>query len=292
MSSQDRERSLSRLLESRWLRWAGKNVMLTVGLLMLAVLILLTVLIPIFVHIDALSISAATKLHPPSFANPLGTDELGRDQMSRLVVGAGISLSIAFAATALTASFGISLGMVSGQYPAADIVISQISDSLLIFPGVVLAIMILAALGPSEVNVVIAVFVLYVPRVIRTVRAAVIEYRDADFVMAARALGASDLRILALHIFPRAIGPIMVQLSLGFSSAILVEAGLSFLGLGAPPPAPTWGGMISGAREDIRTAPWLMIAPGALITYAVISLNLIGDGLRDMLDPRSRSIGQ
>jgi peptide/nickel transport system permease protein len=266
--------------------------MLTVGLLMLAVLILITVLIPIFVHIDALSISAATKLHPPSFANPLGTDELGRDQMSRLVVGAGISLSIAFAATALTAIFGISLGMVSGQYPAADIVISQISDSLLIFPGVVLAIMILAALGPSEVNVVIAVFVLYVPRVIRTVRAAVIEYRDADFVMAARSLGASDLRILALHIFPRAIGPIMVQLSLGFSSAILVEAGLSFLGLGAPPPAPTWGGMISGAREYIRTAPWLMIAPGALITYAVISLNLIGDGLRDMLDPRSRSIGQ
>jgi peptide/nickel transport system permease protein len=291
MSIRGREGSLFRLLESRWLRWAGKNVMLTVGLLMLAVLILLTVLIPIFVHIDPLSISAATKLHPPSFANPLGTDELGRDQMSRLVVGAGISLSIAFAATALTAIFGISLGMVSGQYPAADIVISQISDSLLIFPGVVLAIMILAALGPSEVNVVIAVFVLYVPRVIRTVRAAVIEYRDADFVMAARALGASDLRILALHIFPRAIGPIMVQLSLGFSSAILVEAGLSFLGLGAPPPAPTWGGMISGAREYIRTAPWLMIAPGVLITYAVISLNLIGDGLRDMLDPRSRSIG-
>lgn len=278
--------------ERHWLGWAGKNVMLTVGLLMLTVLILLTVLIPIFVHIDAFSISAATKLQPPSLGHPLGTDELGRDQMSRLVVGASISLRIAFAATALTAIFGISLGMVSGQYPVADIVISQISDSLLIFPGVVLAIMILAALGPSELNVVIAVFVLYVPRVIRTVRAAVIEYRGADFVMAARSLGASDLRVLSLHIFPRAIGPIMVQLSLGFSSAILVEAGLSFLGLGAPPPNPTWGGMISGAREYIRSAPWLMIAPGAIITYAVISLNLIGDGLRDMLDPRSRSIGQ
>lgn len=280
------------LSERHWLRWAGKNVMLTFGLLMLIVLILLTVLIPIFVHIDAFSISAATKLQPPSLGHPLGTDELGRDQMSRLVVGASISLRIAFAATALTAIFGISLGMVSGQYPVADIVICQISDSLLIFPGVVLAIMILAALGPSEVNVVIAVFVLYVPRVIRTVRAAVIEYRGSDFVMAARSLGASDLRVLSLHIFPRAIGPIMVQLSLGFSSAILVEAGLSFLGLGAPPPAPTWGGMISGAREYIRSAPWLMIAPGAIITYAVISLNLIGDGLRDMLDPRSRSIGQ
>ena len=279
-------------VERRWLRWAGKNVMLTVGLLMLALLILFTVLTPFVVPIDAFSISAATKLQPPSFSHPLGTDELGRDQMSRLVVGASISLRIAFAATALTAVFGISLGMVSGQYPVADIIISQISDSLLIFPGVVLAIMILAALGPSEINVVIAVFVLYVPRVIRTVRAAVIEYRSADFVMAARSLGASDLRVLSLHVFPRAIGPIMVQLSLGFSSAILVEAGLSFLGLGAPPPAPTWGGMISGAREFIRSAPWLIIAPGAIITYAVISLNLIGDGLRDMLDPRSRSIGQ
>ena len=278
--------------ERRWLRWAGKNVMLSVGLLMLTLLILFTLLTPFIVPIDAFSISAASKLQPPGLGHLLGTDELGRDQMSRLIVGANISLRIAFAATLLTAIFGISLGMVSGQYPVVDIFISQISDSLLIFPGVVLAIMILAALGPSEVNVVIAVFVLYVPRVIRTVRAAVIEYRGADFVMAARSLGASDLRILALHIFPRAIGPIMVQLSLGFSSAILVEAGLSFLGLGAPPPAPTWGGMISGARDYIRTAPWLMIAPGAIITYAVISLNLIGDGLRDMLDPRSRSIGQ
>lgn len=276
----------------RWLRWAGDNPMLTVGLLMLTLLILFTVLTPLFVSIDALGISADDKLRPPSWSQPLGTDELGRDQLSRLVVGAKISLRIAAVATALTALFGISLGMVSGQYPAIDVVISQISDSLLIFPGVVLAIMILAALGPSEVNVIIAVFVLYVPRVIRTVRAAVIEYRDADFVQAARSLGASDLRILFLHIFPRAIGPTMVQLSLGFSSAILVEAGLSFLGLGAPPPAPTWGGMISGAREYIRSAPWMMIAPGAIITYAVLSLNLIGDGLRDMLDPRSRSNGQ
>ncbi|MBK8085113.1 MAG: ABC transporter permease [Devosia sp.] len=266
--------------------------MLSVGLMMLTLLMLFTLLTPLLVPIDPLGISAVDKLLPPSLDHLLGTDELGRDQLSRLVVGSGISLRIAVAATALTAIFGIGLGMVSGQYPAIDIVVSQISDSLLIFPGVVLAIMILAALGPSELNVIIAVFVLYVPRVIRTVRAAVIEYRDADFVQAARSLGASDLRVLVLHIFPRAIGPTMVQLSLGFSSAILVEAGLSFLGLGAPPPAPTWGGMISGAREYIRTAPWLMIAPGAIITYAVLSLNLIGDGLRDMLDPRSRAAGQ
>ena len=277
---------------NRWLRWAGSNPMLVIGLLMLLLLVLFTVLTPLLVPLDALSISPTAKLQPPGWSHPLGTDDLGRDQLSRLVIGAGISLRIAIAATALTAVFGVGLGMVSGQYPAVDIVVSQVSDALLIFPGVVLAIMILAALGPSELNVMIAVFVLYVPRVIRTVRAAVIEYRDADFVLAARSLGASNLRILMLHIFPRAIGPTMVQLSLGFSSAILVEAGLSFLGLGAPPPAPTWGGMISGAREYIRTAPWMMIAPGAIITYAVLSLNFIGDGLRDMLDPRSRSAGQ
>lgn len=275
-----------------WLRWAVDNPMLTVGLLMLTLLILFILLTPLLVRIDPLGISAEAKLLPPGWGNLLGTDELGRDQLSRLVVGGTISLRIAFAATALTAIFGVGLGMLSGQYPAIDIVVSQISDSLLIFPGVVLAIMILAALGPSELNVMIAVFVLYVPRVIRTVRAAVIEYRDADFVQAARSLGASDIRILVLHIFPRAIGPTTVQLSLGFSSAILVEAGLSFLGLGAPPPEPTWGGMVSGAREYIRTAPWLIVAPGAIITYAVLSLNLIGDGLRDMLDPRSKSAGR
>lgn len=277
---------------ARWLGWLAGNPMLVFGLLMLALLILFTLFTPLLVHIDPLTISATDKLQPPSWSHPFGTDELGRDQLSRLVVGGGISLRIAFAATILTAIFGVGLGMVSGQYPAVDIVVSQISDSLLIFPGVVLAIMILAALGPSELNVMIAVFVLYVPRVIRTVRAAVLEFRDADFVLAARSLGASDLRVLVLHIFPRAIGPTMVQLSLGFSSAILVEAGLSFLGLGAPPPAPTWGGMVSGAREYIRSAPWLMIAPGAIITFAVLSLNLIGDGLRDMLDPRSKSAGR
>ena len=275
-----------------WLHWASNNPMLAFGLLMMTLLILFTVLTPLIMPIDALSISATAKLQPPGWDHLLGTDELGRDQLSRLVVGASISLRIAVAATSLTAVFGVGLGMISGQYPAIDLFVSQISDSLLIFPGVVLAIMILAALGPSELNVMIAVFVLYVPRVIRTVRAAVIEYRDADFVQAARSLGASNVRILLLHIFPRAIGPTMIQLSLGFSSAILVEAGLSFLGLGAPPPAPTWGGMISGAREYIRTAPWMMIAPGAIITYAVLSLNLIGDGLRDMLDPRSRSAGR
>jgi peptide/nickel transport system permease protein len=275
----------------RALAFASRNPMLCAGLAMVLLLVAVALLTPLLVPLDPYTISAADKLRPPGWSHPLGTDELGRDVFSRLVVGTHISLRIALLATALTAVFGIGLGMIAGRFPIADMVISQVSDALLIFPGVVLAIMILAALGPSEVNVVFAVFVLYVPRVIRTVRASVLEYRDADFVMAAQSIGAGTFRILALHIFPRAIGPIMVQLSLGFSSAILVEAGLSFLGLGAPPPAPTWGNMISGAREFIRSAPWLMIAPGALITFAVLGLNLIGDGLRDLLDPRTGRSG-
>ena len=267
--------------------WVIRNPMLCTGIAMLLLLAVAALLVPVLFPIDPFTISATDKLQPPGWLHPLGTDELGRDVLSRLLVGTQISLRIATLATLLTAAFGIGLGMIAGQFPAADIVISQISDALLMFPGVVLAIMILAALGPSEVNVVFAVFVLYVPRVIRTVRASVLEYRDADFVIAARSIGASKWRVLVLHILPRAVGPITVQLSLGFSSAILVEAGLSFLGLGAPPPAPTLGNMVAGAREFIRSAPWLMIAPGALITFTVLGLNLVGDGLRDLLDPRS-----
>lgn len=267
--------------------WVVRNPMLSTGIGLLLLLGVAALLVPVLFSIDPYTISAADKLQPPGWPHPLGTDELGRDVLSRLLVGTQISLRIATLATILIASFGIGLGMVAGQFPAADIVISQVSDALLMFPGVVLAIMILAALGPSEVNVVFAVFVLYVPRVIRTVRASVLEYRDADFVIAARSIGASKARVLFLHILPRAVGPITVQLSLAFSSAILVEAGLSFLGLGAPPPAPTLGNMVAGAREFIRSAPWLMIAPGALITYTVLGLNLVGDGLRDLLDPRT-----
>jgi len=266
--------------------------MLAVGLAILGGLLGLAYLTPVFVTLDPLAISGTTKLLPPGGAHLLGTDDLGRDVFARIVVGAHISLRIAFAATLLTAVFGIVLGMLSGQYRVADAIIGQISDALLVFPGFVLAIMILSAIGRSELNVILAVFVLYVPRLIRTVRASILEYRDADFVLAARTLGAGDLRILIIHIFPRAIGPVLVQLSLGFSSAILVEAGLSFLGLGSPPPAPSWGNMISGARDFTRTAPWLMIAPGAMIALTVLSLNLIGDGLRDMLDPRLQGRGR
>jgi peptide/nickel transport system permease protein len=264
----------------------GANPMLVSGCTILIPVIAVAVLAPTVTVIDPLAINASGKLLPPGTAHLLGTDEFGRDVLARIIIGARISLRVAFAATALTAVIGILLGTLSGQYRLADTIIGRVSDSLLIFPGFVLAIMILAAIGPAEINVVLAVVVLYVPRVIRTVRASVIEFRTADFVQAAHSVGVGDVRILLVHILPNAFGPVLVQLTFGFAWAILAEAGLSFLGLGPPPPNPSWGNMISDAREFIRTAPWLMIAPGTMISLAVLSLNLIGDGLRDMLDPR------
>jgi len=262
------------------------NPMLASGSIVLLLLILASVLLPLVIDIDPLGINVEEKLQPPGSVYWLGTDEFGRDVLARIVVGAHISLRVAFAATVITAIVGVLLGAISGQYRLADAIIGRFSDALMIFPGFVLAIMILAAIGPSELNVVLAVVVLYVPRVIRTVRASILEYKDADFVQAARTVGVGDFRLLLVHVLPRAYGPVMVQLTFGFAWAILVEAGLSFLGLGPPPPNPSWGNMISAAREFIRSAPWLMIAPGVLISITVLSLNLIGDGLRDLLDPR------
>ena len=267
--------------------WFGRtNAMLTSGAIVMLLLIATSLFAPMIFALDPLAIDAGNKLQAPGSVHLLGTDEFGRDTLARIVFGAHVSLRVAFAATLLTAVVGIILGALSGQYRWADAIIGRISDSLLVFPGFVLAIMILAAIGPAEINVVLAVFVLYVPRVIRTVRASVIEFITADFVQAARSVGIGNLRLLTVHVLPNAVGPVMVQLTFGFAWAILVEAGLSFLGLGLPPPSPSWGNMISDAREFIRTAPWLMLAPGVMISLTVLSLNLIGDGLRDMLDPR------
>lgn len=267
------------------------NGMFVTGCAILAPLALMALSASYLTFLDPLSINASQKLLPPSWAHPFGTDQFGRDVLARTVYGAQISLRVGFGSTLLTAFFGILLGVVSGWYRWADAIIGRVSDSLMIFPGFVLAIMILAAIGPSELNVVISVTVLYVPRVIRTVRASVIEFRDAEFVDAARTVGVNDFRLLFLHILPHAAGPVMVQLSFGFAWAVLVEAGLSFLGLGTPPPTPSWGSMIADARDFIRSAWWLITIPGCMITLAVLSLNLIGDGLRDMLDPRLQNRG-
>jgi peptide/nickel transport system permease protein len=292
MNIETKNISTEKLIAPRKRAWYSRfNRMFIIGFIMIVPLFLMAILAQFLTFLDPTTIDVSQKLLAPSWAHPFGTDHFGRDVLARIVYGSQVSLRIGLGATLLTAVAGISLGIVSGWIKWADAIIGRISDSLMNFPGFVLAIMIMAAIGPSDYNVIISVSVLYIPRVIMTVRASVMEFRDAEFVEAARTVGAGNFRLLFLHILPKTAGPVMVQLSFGFAMAILAEAGLSFLGLGTPPPAPSWGSMISDAREFIRSAWWLMTVPGFMITLCVLSLNMMGDGLRDMLDPRLKSKG-
>ena len=277
---------------SRWyraLRFVFRNRLFTVGVLVLGPLIFMAIAAPFLTGYGPTVMDVPNKLQAPSLSHPFGTDEYGRDLFARVLYGSQISLRVAAAATIAMAILGILLGCLAGFYRLADTVISRIGDALLNFPGLIIGIMVMAALGQSEGNVVLAMIIMYTPRIVRVVRASVIEVKTIDFVDAARVIGASDLRILASHIAPHTIAPLVVQVTFGFAWAILVESGLSFLGLGTPPPAPSWGNIISDGREFIRTAPWIMMFPGLMISIAVMGLNLMGDGLRDILDPRLRN---
>lgn len=276
-------------------RWAGglrrmfRNRLFSLGVIILLPLAVLAIATPLFTGDDPTEMNPSIKLQAPSFDHPFGTDELGRDLLSRVLYGSRISLRVGAAATLATAFLGVVLGALAGFYRFADAVISRIGDALINFPGLIIGIMVVAALGQSEVNVILAMVIMYTPRIVRVVRASVTEVKNLDFVDSARVVGASDLRILVHHILPHAISPLIIQVTFGFAWAILVESGLSFLGLGTPPPAPSWGNIIADGREFIRTAPWIMIFPGLMISAAVMGLNLIGDGLRDLLDPRLRN---
>ena len=259
------------------------------GVVLMVPICMIAVAAPLLATFDPLAINTANKLQPMSWTHPFGTDEFGRDVFSRVVFGARISLRVGGLSALSTAIFGIIFGALAGYFRVLDAVISRVVDGLMIFPGLILAIMIMAALGPKESNVILAMTILYTPRIVRVVRASVLEVKTLDFVDAARVVGLGDLRILASHILPNAMAPVLVQVTFGFAWAILVESGLSFLGLGTPPPAPSWGNIISDGRDFVRTAPWLMLFPGIMISAAVMGLNLIGDGLRDLLDPRLRN---
>jgi peptide/nickel transport system permease protein len=277
---------------SRWRRAVRpvlRNRLFDIGVLILVPLIFMAVATPLLTGYDPSMMDTPNKLQGPALSHPFGTDEYGRDVFARVLYGSRISLRVGAAATVATAVLGVVLGCLAGFYRLADAVISRIGDALLNFPGLIIGIMVMAALGRSEGNVVLAMVIMYTPRIVRVVRASVIEVRTLDFVDAARVVGASDLRILASHIVPHTIAPLVVQVTFGFAWAILVESGLSFLGLGTPPPAASWGNIISDGREFIRTAPWIMIFPGLMISLAVTGLNLMGDGLRDILDPRLRN---
>ncbi len=230
------------------------------------------------------------RLQPPSREHWMGTDEFGRDVFSRIIRGATNSLRIALIAVALAGVLGALAGTVAGYAGGAtDNVIMRMADLLFAFPAILLAMTIVAALGTGASNTILAIAIVYLPIFARVARGPVLALKSADFVTSARAIGASDRRILRWHIFPNITAPLIVQVSLALSWAILTEAGLSFLGLGSQPPEPSWGNMLSEARLLMEMAPWLAIFPGLAIMLCVLGFNLLGDGLRDVLDPRLRS---
>lgn len=233
------------------------------------------------------------QLKPPAWSdggsslNILGTDDLGRDILSRLIYGARVSMMVAVVSVGLAFILGTLLGCISGYYKGApDSFIMRFMDIILAFPYLLLAIVVVAYLGPSLQNAMMAIGITYVPRFARIVRGSVLEECEKDYVVAARSIGAKNRRIIFLEILPNCLGPLIVQTTLSFASAILDAAALSFLGLGAQPPTPEWGAMIASSRSLILRASWVMTFPGIAILLAVLGFNLLGDGLRDALDPR------
>lgn len=238
---------------------------------------------------DPLKFSLRDKLRPPSAVYPLGTDELGRDLLSRILHGTRISLMMAVVSVGIGLIIGTPVGALSGFYGGVlDILVQRAVDVMMAFPGILLAIVIVAVLGPGLWNAMLAVGISFVPTYVRVMRSSVLELREREFVEAARALGAGDLSIIWRHIFPNCVAPLIVLSTLQMASAILWAAGLGFLGLGAQPPAPEWGTMLGRSQAYIRVAPHVAIFPGAAIALAVLGFNLLGDGLRDALDPRLR----
>ena len=252
-------------------------------------LVLAALLAPVLAPADPLDQDLYQRLRPPSLTHPLGTDDFGRDILSRIIYGSRISLRLGLICITISLSSGTLLGLASGYWGGlTDTLIMRAMDLMLAFPSILLAIAIVSVIGPGIDNVMIAVSVVMVPQYARLVRASVLSIREMAFVEAARALGARDSRIIARCVLPNCAAPLIVQSSLSLATAILDAAGLGFLGLGAQPPTPEWGAMLSGGRELLLKAPWVMSFPGLAIFVVVLGLNLFGDGLRDALDPKRR----
>jgi peptide/nickel transport system permease protein len=228
------------------------------------------------------------RLRPPGSANLLGTDEFGRDILSLVLHGSRVSLLVGGVTMVLTSLGGVMIGLIAGYYRRLDIVVMRVMDGLMAFPAILLAIALMAARGPGVWNVILSLSVVYLPRTAMLIRSTALSVRELDYVLAAQALGRSGLGIAFRHILPNCIGPLLVQGTFIFAYAVLAEAILGFLGVGVPPYVPSWGNVIASGKNVIREAFWVSLFPGLALTLSGLALNLLGDGLRDVLDPRLR----
>jgi peptide/nickel transport system permease protein len=277
-------RGLVRLFNANKTSW--------VGLVLFAAVIFIALAAPLLTSHDPIAQDVARQLQPPSAQHIFGTDEYGRDIWARLIYGARISLLIGIASTMIAMVIGSAIGLTAGWYGGRiDAVVMQIMDALLAFPALILGLIIVAMLGPSTFNIILAIALTSIPPFARIARAPTIALKEREFVEACRALGYSDARILIVHILPNMLAEIMVMGSLWLANAIRTEASLAFIGLGIKPPAPTWGGMIRSGFENILDSAWLAVVPSVAILLVIFALNLLGDGLRDAVDPKLKNEG-
>ena len=271
------------------LRWLLRRPLTLLGVGIVLAVVIVGLAAPLLAPYDPLALDIANRLQPLSRTHPLGTDHLGRDMLSRIIYGARISLGVGVTIAVMGALVGTVLGLLAGYLGGKiDETIMRICDMFLAFPALILAMALAASLGPSLRNTMLALVVIWWPWYTRIMRGQVLALREAEYVMAARSLGASTRRLMFRHLLPNAVPPIIVQATLDIGNAILIASSLSFLGFGAQPPAPEWGAMTSDGRTFLRDYWWYPTFPGLAIMGTVIGFNLMGDGLRDLLDPRLR----
>lgn len=271
-----------------WLRLLVENPLALISGVFLLLLILIAVFASLLAPYDPTFLDPVIQLQAPSSSHLFGTDNLGRDVLSRVIFGGRVSLLIGSSVTLVACLLGSALGLIAGYYDRLDSLIMRVMDGLMAFPSILLAIALLASLGPSSVNVFIALVVVSTPSVARIVRGSTLSLRQQPYVESARAIGMRDHEILRRYILANAISPLIVQCTYIIAIAIISEASLSFLGAGVPPETPTWGNMLHDGQQVLQQAWWVSVFPGTALVLTVLALNLLGDGLRDSLDPRSR----
>lgn len=278
--------------EQRKLNWQRfrKNYNLLIGGFIFLVLVLMAVIGPYVTSYDQYEMSIVDRLLAPSGAHLFGTDEFGRDVLTRIIFGARVSLFVGVTVALLSSLFGLIIGLYASYYKPLDHILMRVCDGLIAIPGILLAISLMAALGASSLNVIIALTIVFTPNIARVVRASALVIKEQTYIEAMHAQGASNSRIIWLHIMPNTLSPLLVQATFVFAEAIISEAALSFLGAGIPAPEPSWGNILQAGKLVIYKAWWMVVVPGVFIVLAVLSLNLLGDGLRDYLDPRTKNI--